>query len=190
MHRITLFRLAASIALACLLLGCRGAKKQAVSVVPEVAQADSNAIPRDPFGSASPAYDELKEVTDGALALPWSGKLDEFAPWLEAETVAIERALRMLKALRVGPHDVYAVANGRIALVYERIALALTHASKEAEAAGQEADWKGQQDRIWEQASSFWARCVRGCTLGGAHLDAWDLRCRGGLANSQAKLGL
>ena len=46
--------------------------------------------------------------------MAWSGELEDFAPWLEEETVAVERALNLLKALRVGPRDVYAVANGRI----------------------------------------------------------------------------
>ena len=139
-------------------------------------------------GSASAAYKALYDVTNGALALKWSGSLEDFAPWLEEQTVAVERALALLKALRVGPLDVYAIANGRIAIVYDGIATSLTQASEEAAGAGFDADWKGQQGRVWEQANAFWARCVRGCSTGGTHLDAWDLRCRAGLANSEAKL--
>jgi len=57
-----------------------------------------------------------------------------------------------------------------------------------AEREGYDADWKDQENRIWEQANAFWARCVRGCAMAGTHLDAWDLRCRHGLVNSEAKL--
>ena len=63
----------------------------------------------------------------------------------------------------------------------------LTEASRLAEEEGHTADWTGQQNVIWEQAAAFWARCVRGCGMSGPHLDAWDLRCRTGLANSEAK---
>lgn len=172
-----------------LLLGCRSGKEAAVTITPVPTQRAPETVPGDPFGSSSAAYQRLKEVTDEALNTPWSGELEDFAPWLEEQTVAIERSLGLLKAIRVGPGDIYAVANGRIALVYEQIAEALTQATVEAEAAGHEADWKGQEDRIWEQASAFWTRCVRGCGKSGPHLDAWDLRCRYGLANSDAKLG-
>ena len=179
-------RLTFAVALLLLSLGCnRG--NEAVTIVPHEAQRDPSAMPLDPFGAPGGAYERLREVTDAALASPWSGKLDDFGPWLEEQTVAIERSLGLLKAIRVGPHDIYAVANGRIALVYEHIAVALTKASKVADAAGYDSDWKGQEDLIWEQANAFWARCTRGCSTGGAHLDAWDLRCRTGLANSQAK---
>jgi hypothetical protein len=186
-------RIASTILLGCLLfglLGCQRGKEQAVVIEPSTMQTRATAIPGDPFGSASPAYAKLVEVTDAAFAAPWSGALEDFAPWLEEETVAVERALSLLKALRVGPRDVYAVANGRIAIVYDNIADALTEASRLAEAAGFEADWKGQEGRLWTQSNAFWGRCARGCSTGGAHLDAWDLRCRTGLANSLAKLGL
>ncbi len=173
-----------------LVLGCNRNKDDAVTIVPGKGPTDSSAVPSDPFGSSSAAYERLREVTDSALATPWSGTLEDFAPWLEEQTVAVERSLTLLKAIRVGPRDIYAVANGRIALVYEHIATALTEASALAESEGREADWKGQQARIWEQANAFWARCVRGCSTGGTHLDAWDLRCRHGLANSGAKLGI
>ena len=172
----------------CLALGCQRGKEQAVVIQPGAVQHDSQAIPSDPFGSASAAYTALHEVTNAALASKWTGELESFAPWLEEQTVAVERALALLKALRVGPGDVYAVANGRIALVYDQIATALTRASEEATAAGFNADWKDQEGRIWEEANAFWARCARGCSTGGAHLDAWDLRCRAGQANSRAKL--
>lgn len=152
-------------------------------------QTDVAAIPADPFGSSSPAYAELRKVTDTALAMKWSGALEDFAPWLEDETVAVERALSLLKALRVGPSDLYAVANGRIAMVYDHIATTLTEASEVAETAGLDSEWKGDEGPVWEQANAFWARCARGCSTGGTHLDAWDLRCREGLANSQAELG-
>lgn len=183
-----MFRLTSTVALVALLLGCSRGKDQAVTIVPLDAQIDADALPGDPFGSASAAYLRLKEVTDAALARPWSGTLEDFAPWLEEQTVAIERSLGLLKAIRVGPQDVYAVANGRIASVYEDIAAALTEASLLAEAEGYDADWKDQEGRIWEQAHAFWARCVRGCSTGGAHLDAWDLRCAHGVANARAEL--
>jgi hypothetical protein len=181
-------RLTSTAVLFTLLLGCNRGKEQAVTIVPHEARPDANAVPGDPFGSSSAAYERLREVTDAALALPWNGELESFAPWLEEQTVAVERSLNLLKALRVGPRDVYAVANGRIALVYEHIAVALTEASKVAETAGYDPDWRGQEGHIWEQADAFWARCVRGCSTGGTHLDAWDLRCRSGLANTEAKL--
>lgn len=186
-------RVASTIVLGCVLLGllgCQRSKKQAVVIDPNTMQTRATAVPRDPFGSASPAYAKLVEVTDAAYAKPWSGALEEFAPWLEEETVAVERALALLKPLRTGPIDVYAVANGRIAIVYDNIADALTEASRLAEAAGFDADWRGQEGRLWEQSSAFWGRCVRGCSLEGAHLDAWELRCRTGQANSLAKSGL
>jgi hypothetical protein len=182
------YRLIAAIAVVSLLSACNRSKDKSVSITPHGVQVDSDAMPGDPFGSASAAYLRLKEVTDAAVGRPWSGSLEDFAPWLEAQTVAIERSLGLLKPLRVGPPDVYAVANGRVAFVYEGIAMALTEASALAAAEGFEADWKDQEDRIWEQAQAFWARCLRGCSVGGSHLDAWDLRCAHGLGNSSAKL--
>jgi len=182
-------RFASAIVLVCFALGCQRGKGQAVAIVPSSMQTDAVAAPADPFGSPGGAYTRLREVTDGALATRWSGDLKDFASWLEEETVAVERALNLLKALRVGPRDVYAVANGRIAMVYDHIAVALTEASQVAEAAGFDADWKDEEGRVWEQANAFWARCVRGCSTGGTHLDAWDLRCGNGQANSQTKLG-
>ena len=191
-----LMRVASTILLGCLLLGllgllgCQRGKEQAVVIDPNAMQKRAASMPGDPFGSASPAYAKLVEVTDAAYTKPWSGALEDFPPWLEEETVAVERALSLLKALRVGPRDVYAVANGRIAIVYDNIADALTEASRLAEAAGFDADWKGQEGRLWEQSNAFWGRCARGCSTGGTHLDAWDLRCRTGLANSRVKSGL
>jgi hypothetical protein len=182
-------RLASTIVLGCLVLGCQRSKEQAVVIVPSSMQSDTIGIPGDPFGASSGAYTRLREVTDAALAMTWSGELEDFASWLEDETVAVERALALLKSLRVGPPDVYAVANGRIAMVYDHIAVALTEATQVAERAGLDADWKGEEKRVWEQSSAFWARCVRGCSTGGTHLDAWDLRCRTGLANTEAILG-
>jgi hypothetical protein len=167
---------------------CQRGKQQAVAIEPSAMTAHPGSAPADPFGASAGAYTKLREVTDAALAVYWNGKLDEFAPWLEDETIAIERALGLLKALRVGPGDQYAIANARIAMLYDHIALGLTRASEAAEAAGHDADWKGQQGRIWLQSSSFWARCVRGCSTSGTHLDAWDLHCRRGLANSQANV--
>jgi len=174
--------------LLCLALGCQRGKNQAVVIEPSSVRAYDRQSPVDPFGAGTGAYAALRDATDAALALDWSGELDDFAPWLDEETDLVERALALLKGLRVGSGDVYAVANGRIANVYERIATALTQASAEAEAAGFDADWKDQEGRLWEQANAFWARCTRGCSTGGPHLDAWDLRCRAGLTNSQAKL--
>lgn len=166
------------------LVACQRGKEQAVAIAPNNLPTDPSAVPADPFGAASPAYAELRKVTDEALARSWDGQLPSFATWLEEETAGVERALSLLKALRVGARDEYAVANARIALVYEHIALRLTEASAAAEAAGHDADWKGQQGRIREQAHAFWMRCARLCSTGGAHLDAWDLRCRYGLAQS------
>ena len=173
--------------LLCLALGCQH-KEQAVVIEPGVVRAYDQASPVDPFGAGTGAYAALRDATDAALSLNWGGQLADFAQWLDEETDLVERALALIKSLRVGPSDVYAVANGRIAMVYERIAMALTQASAEAADAGFNADWKDQQGRVWEQANAFWARCARGCSTGGPHLDAWDLRCRAGVANSQAKL--
>ena len=184
-------RVATIIVLGCLLcmgLGCQRGKEQPVVIEPNAMQTSAASVPGDPFGSASPAYARLVEVTDAAAAAQWSGALGDFAPWLEEQTVAVERALALLKAIRIGPRDVYAVANGRIALVYDRIAVALTEASRVAEKAGFDADWKGEEVRVWAQSNAFWGRCARGCSTGGTHLDAWDLRCRIGQANSQVKL--
>ena len=179
-----MIRLTSTAALLALLLACNRGKEQAVTIVPHETKMSGDAVPGDPFGSSSAAYERLREVTDAALAAPWSGELRDFGAWLEEQTVAVERSLNLLKAIRVGPRDVYAVANGRIALVYEHIALALTEASKVAETSGYDADWKGQEELIWDQANAFWTRCVRGCNSGGTHLDAWDLRCRAGLRKS------
>jgi hypothetical protein len=173
-------------ALTCFFVGCGRTKQQAVVIVPDAPSTPVD-VPGDPFGSSSAAYERLREVTDAALAMPWDGELESFAPWLEEQTVAVERSLSLLKALRVGPQDVYAVANGRVALVYTHIATALTEASTVAESEGYVADWTGQQSLIWQQANAFWARCARGCSMGGTHLDAWDLRCRRGLADSEPK---
>jgi len=184
-------RVASTIVLGCLLLGllgCQRGKEHAVVIEPNALQASPNPVPADPFGSSSGAYTKLREVTDAALAVKWSGALEDFGPWLEDETVAVERALGLLKALRVGQLDVYSVANGRIAMVYDHIAIALTEASQVAEAAGLDSDWKGEEGRVWQQANAFWARCARGCSTGGTHLDAWDIRCRNGFTNSQMKL--
>lgn len=175
--------------LVCMALGCQRGKEQAVVIKPSAMHTSATSVPGDPFGSASPAYARLVEVMDAAAAAKWSGALEDFGPWLEEETVAVERALALLKAIRIGPRDVYSVANGRIAFVYDHIAVALTEASRVAETAGLDADWKGEEGRVWAQSNAFWARCARGCSTGGTHLDAWDLRCRTGVANSRAKLG-
>ena len=171
------------------MLSCQHGTEPVV-IVPSALQMNPNTVPPDPFGAGSPAYAELRKVSDAALALQWNGMLQDFAPWLEEQTTAMERALALLKALRVGPQDVYAVANGRIAMAYDRIALALTHASELADTAGLDSDWQDQEGRIWEQASAFWGRCVRGCDMAGTQVDAWDLHCRNGFARSQAQLAL
>ena len=183
-----MIRFALTVSVACLVVGCRQ-PEQGVAIVPIAEPGPVEEVPVDPFGASSPAYEQLKEVTEAALDNPWDGELASFALWLEQQTVSVERALRMLKGIRVGPQDVYAVANGRIAMVYVQIAEALTEASLLAEAEGQITDWTGQQGVIWEQASAFWARCVRGCGMSGPHLDGWDLRCRAGLADADAKMG-
>ena len=183
-----MIRIALTTLLTCALLACQRSSNEAVTIVPSPPHTRADANPGDPFAPSSSAYSKLREVTEGALATPWDGALESFAPWLEEQTVAVEQSLALLRALRVGAQDVYAVATGRIALVYEQIATAMTEATPLAEAAGDDSDWKGQQARIWEQAYGFFARCARLCSLGGAHLDAWDLRCHEGRANSQAKL--
>jgi hypothetical protein len=170
---------------ALVLTACHRGAEEAVVIDPSRLAEEPAAVPAEPFGSPSPAYARLREVTDAALGLPWDGELESFGQWLEEETVAVERALALLKALRAGSSDEYAVANARIALVYERIALALTDASRAADTVGYDADWKDQQGLIQEQADAFWARCVRLCGTAGAQLDAWDLRCRQGLAARQ-----
>jgi len=180
-------RLVSTVVLGLILLGCQRGKEQAVVIVPSDLQIDTNSIPADPFGTSNPAYTRLREVTDGALANQWSGSLDDFAPWLEAETVAVERALGLLKALRVGPRDVYAVGNGRIAMLYEHIATTMRRASEAAESVGSSPDWKDEETRVYEQAQSFWARCARDSGAEGTHLDAWNLRCQAGLASRLAQ---
>jgi hypothetical protein len=184
-------RTASTIILASLVLlalGCQRSKQQAIVIDPGAAHMNATSVPGDPFGSASPAYKRLAEVTDAALATHCCDGLEEFGPWLEEQTVAVERSLALLKAIRIGPLDVYAVANGRIALVYDHIAVVLTEASRVAEQEGFDAEWKDQEGRLWAQAHAFWSRCVRGCATAGTHLDAWDLRCRAGQANSQVKI--
>ena len=188
---------AALLLLATLALACNRGKHQGVvihpgsvdsaSTQPGASEARRPHVPADPFGASSSAYGQLQDVTNAALASQWDGTLDTFAPWLEAQTEAVERALALLKAIRVGPRDQYAVANGRIALVYDHIAEALTRASATAAEAGYDADWRDEEGKIWARSTDFWARCVRGCSTGGTHLDAWDLRCRAGLAQSEAK---
>ena len=170
---------------ALLLSACRRGAEQAVVIEPSLLSPEIPASPAEPFGSPSLAYVQLRDVTDAALALSWDGQLASFAQWIEQETVAVERALVLLKALRAGAGDEYAVANARIALVYEHIVRALTDASSVADATGYDADWKDQQALVQEQANAFWERCVRLCSVGGTHLDAWDLRCRRGLATGQ-----
>lgn len=174
--------------LSCVGLGCGRGKEQAVVINPSTMPMSPTSVPGDPFGSASPAYARLVEVVNAAAAAKWNGVLEDFAPWLEEQTTAVERALALLKAIRIGPLDVYSVANGRIAIVYDQIAVALTEASRLAEAEGLDADWKDQEARVWAQSNSFWGRCARGCSTGGTHLDAWDLRCQAGQAHSQAKM--
>ncbi len=187
-HGASLIRIALLTLLVCTTFACQRSDKEAVTIVPGRPPTQSVAVPGDPFAPSSSAYGKLREVTEGALAQPWDGELESFAGWLEEQTVAVERSLALLKALRVGPQDVYAVANGRIALVYEQIAMAMTEATPLAEPASDPSDWKGQEARIWEQAYGFWARCARLCSTGGTHLDAWDLRCSEGMAVSRAKL--
>lgn len=179
-------RLAACLVLA-LVAACQRGGEEAVVVSPDRLPSEPTEVPVDPFGAASPAYAELRNVTDATLSDAWSGRLEDFAPWLERQTEAIERARSLLKALRVGPQDEYAVALARIALVYEHVVRGLTDASAAAQAVGYEADWRDQQGLVEEQAASFWMRCVHLCGQAGAHVDAWALRCRRGLAESQAQ---
>ena len=144
-------------------------------------------IPADPFGSPGPAYDRLREVTDAARAATWSGEINELAGWLEAETLAVEQSLALMKSLRFGAADVYAVANGRVALLYEHIARTLSEAEPLAKRHDLDFDWLGQEGLLWERANALWGRCVNGCALAGPYLDAWELRCRAGVDETQAK---
>jgi hypothetical protein len=78
-----LMRVPSTIVLGCLLLGllgllgCQRGKQQAVVIEPNAIQSSSTSVPGDPFGSASPAYARLVEVTDAAVAAKWSGALED-----------------------------------------------------------------------------------------------------------------
>ncbi|MEM8609685.1 MAG: hypothetical protein AAGF92_21480 [Myxococcota bacterium] len=137
-------------------------------------------VPSDPFGAPSLAYEQLRSTTDTARTTDWNGNVDDLAAWLEAQTQAVEQSLALMKALRVGASDVYAVANGRVALVYDHIASTLTEAEARVKDRELDFDWIGQQSVLWEQANGFWARCARGASLGGPYLDVWELRCEAG----------
>lgn len=145
-------------------------------------------VPSDPFGAPGQAYERLHQITDDARTTRWSGRVEDLAAWLEGETVAVEQSLSLMKTLRLGAGDVYAVANGRIALVYEHIASTLTEAEDLVKDRDLDLDWIGQQAVLWERANAFWARCARGCSLGGPYLDVWALRCRAGVGETAAKL--
>lgn len=172
-----------------LLAACNRNNEPPVMIVPEPS-AMLPEIPSDPFGSPGPAYDRLREVTDTALAATWSGQIDELADWLEAETVAVEQSLALMKSLRFGAADVYAVANGRVALLYEHIARTLSEAEPLAKRRGLDFDWIGQAGLLWQRANAFWGRCVNGCVLAGPYLDSWELRCRAGVEETDAKTAM
>lgn len=167
-----------------LFVGCQRGDDLPVAIAPDPDIRLPN-VPSDPFGTPGAAYDRLLEVTDRARTNVWSGKVDELAAWLENETAAVEQSLGLMRALRLGASDVYAVANGRIALLYEHIAATLTEA--ELVVPDRDLDWIGQEGLLWEQANGFWARCERGCNLGGPYLDVWELRCRAGVEETATK---
>jgi hypothetical protein len=171
--------------IAILLVGCQRGNEPPVAIAPDpdVMLPD---VPSDPFGTPGAAYDRLRQVTDTARTAVWSEQVDDLAAWLEGQTLAVEQSLGLMKALRLGAGDVYAVANGRIALVYEHIASTLTEA--ELVVTDRSLDWIGQQTVLWAQANAFWARCERGCSFGGPYLDVWELRCQAGVEETDAKL--
>ena len=168
-----------------LLVGCQRSNEPPVAISPDPVVMLPD-VPSDPFGTPGAAYDRLRQVTDAARTTIWSGQVDELAAWLEGETTAVERSLALMKTIRLGAGDVYAVANGRIALLYEHIASTLTEA--EVLVKDRDLDWIGQQAVLWERANGFWARCERGCNLGGPYLDVWELRCQAGVEETAAKL--
>ena len=170
-----------------LLAGCQRGNEPPVTIVPD-GDGMLPDVPLDPFGAPGQAYDRLRQITDDARTTAWSGQVEELAAWLEGETMAVERSLALMKTLRLGAGDVYAVANGRIALVYEHIAATLTEAEILVRERDLEADWIGQQAVLWEQANGFWDRCARGCSVGGPYLDVWELRCRAGADETAARL--
>lgn len=157
----------------------------AIEPRPEVMLPD---VPSDPFGAPSLAYEQLRAITDTARTTDWDGNVDALAGWLEEQTQAVEQCLALMKALRVGAADVYAVANGRVALVYEHIASTLTDAEHAVKDPELDYDWIGQQSVLWERANGFWARCARGASLSGPYLDVWELRCEAGEKETAARI--
>lgn len=170
-----------------LLGGCQRSNEPPVTIVPD-SKVMLPDVPADPFGAPGRAYERLRQITDDARTTPWSGQVDELATWLENETAAVEQSLALMKTLRLGAGDVYAVANGRVALLYEHIAATLTEAEVLVKDLDLELDWIGEQAVLFERANGFWARCARGCGVGGPYLDAWELRCRAGADETAAKL--
>lgn len=144
-------------------------------------------VPSDPFGAPSLAYEQLRSITETARTTNWNGNVDDLAGWLEAQTLAVEQSLALMKALRLGTADAYAVANGRVALLYEHIASTLTDAELAVKDRELHDDWLGQQAVLWEQANGYWARCARGASLSGPYLDAWELRCEAGELETAAR---
>ncbi|MEM7136708.1 MAG: hypothetical protein AAF500_09030 [Myxococcota bacterium] len=168
-------------------VGCGRTNSPPVVIEPEAMGMLPN-VPTDPFGTSSPAYERLVELTDAARTTDWDGQAESLAGWLEAQTIAVEQSLALMKALRVGPSDAYAVANGRIALLYEHIAGTLTQAEAVVADDPTEYDWLGQEFALWERANGFWARCARGCSLEGPYLDVWELRCEAGERETKSKV--
>ncbi|MEM7434480.1 MAG: hypothetical protein AAF436_04945, partial [Myxococcota bacterium] len=155
-RRMWVFALASVVAAAC------GRSNTPPVVIEPQAMGMLPNVPVDPFGTSSPAYERLVELTDAARTTDWDGQAESLTDWLEAQTVAVEQALVLMKALRVGPSDAYAVANGRIALLYEHIAGTLTEAEGVVPDDPTKYDWLGQEFALWEQANGFWGRCARG----------------------------
>ena len=170
-----------------LAMGCQRSDGPPVAVAPEP-NAMLPDVPSDPFGTPGPAYDRLREITDAGRNNNWSGQVDELADWLEEETQAVEQSRALMRTLRLGAIDVYAVANGRIALLYEHIAATLIEAGAIVKDEELDLEWMGQEVLLWQQANGFWERCAYGSNLGGPYLAAWQLRCQAGVEETAARI--
>ncbi|MGB5809003.1 MAG: hypothetical protein WBG86_00660 [Polyangiales bacterium] len=182
----TLLDVARITLLAGIAIGCGRIDSPPVAIAPgpDVMLPD---VPTDPFGTPGKTYDQLLLITETARKTPWDGEVEHLAAWLEAQTVAVERSRAFLIGLAVGAEDVFAVANGRLALLYEHIASTLTDAEAVITDPDVDFDWMGKQMLLWEQANGYWSRCAVGCSLGGPYLDVWELRCEAGAEETGAR---
>ena len=170
--------------------GCQRGGEASIVLDPSVADEKMSDLPADPFsyGDARAAYAQLREQTEASRARQWNGELEDFDEWLELQTSDLEKDLALLRLLRGGSSEVYAVANGRVALVYEHIATAMQAASSAAAEVDASSEWRDQQALIWDQAVRYWARCASGTSASGPHLDAWSLRCRKGRRSANTRV--